>query len=1238
MFFCSGGGRIRDCENLDVYIGGDANPPVPHDRPQRATMPFIFNQRSSEYSVATFCRFLAFGLLFGVSVVHRASTGDAAESESSYAAKRQLVIDPEGVRGNWVSALDISRDRNWLAAADGKTVRVWKLDSGELWSTLRGFQEPHGFLVGTINSVIFSPDARYLIVGVSDNTKLGSTRVYALNSPDRIHGLLPGHSGCTSGVAFSPDGKYLATWSCDGSMIVSRWDAQTGTTSDPFTVSLRYDARTASNIEFAYFGFPENSRYLVHCDGRSVQFVSTDQRRAIADHDQLPASIKSYFLAKRDSSVQLATTELKSPITGNLLKQEILNRACPMCAGIGVSQKLKEIQDANPGTVEKLLDVGSLVFGQRDFMTIAGSTVRLNDRVSKYWIGVWNQPTGSPTGYYDGHRFFPTAVTVKPELNLAASADALGEIHVWSLDRLKRVHRIRSGARPLFRVVWPSDSESLMVSTQPLPQNRYRYNVAGDITHRWAVQPRRLVKKTFSLISESNPSHIDRETGHRFQLTSAPGSGTLRMRRYDRRNQVIQDDSFHIRDFAFAGDGDTPTAFAFLPNANVLRDVAPILVGTQRGRLLQIGFRDGSLVVKRVFLGHDSLVSSLSISPDENHFVSSSFDGTIRFWQLSRPQPMGDLDAICWGNQVMEVQPRSDAERIGLAVGDKIISFDGKPFYERMESILQGKYEAGRRVPVQWIREKNERGPTLADRSQVQSTETGGELQAIARLAIAPDYVEPKLNVFFSSGGEWVVWDKEGRYDASPNGQRFIGFHVNSARHEPATFHRAEQFESVLYQPKLIDRTLRALGMRIELTGGQPTLATAPVAASDLAGSADSLDFTSPVSAVSILSQLPDDFDKIAPPLVRFKSPNGIFQTDEKEIRIEAEVSTQSSLPIDRIRVTVNGRSPRSSYQVTRTYDRGDRVLTEFQQTIELDPGENKIEMIAAHDSAQSQTARLLIQRNAVLAASSIKPNLYVLAVGVSQYENPDINLRFAHQDATDFVEACQTMSGSMYGDVECKLLTDDQATSGNIRGAMGWMSGKASDPRDVAILYLAGHGAFDPWDEWFFMPHDIDLKNVERAGIFMNDFEPWLERKIGTSKKIAFLDTCHAGGIQGARGLQSFNKRGVDPWRQQQLMYIVSCVGDEQSVEGPQWENGAFTEVLMEALTTTSADSNADGYLSFLETELFLTRRVSEMTDEMQHPSGKKPLNVSDPVLFAVPVNLPDDLSSHGPSALVTE
>lgn len=119
----------------------------------------------------------------------------------------QLVIDADGFTGRNISHLRISSDGRFLAAAAGKTVRVWDLTTFEIWCTLRGYQERQGHHIGVIDSIGFSHDGRYLSVGVSDNVAVGSTRVYDLMDPSDME-LIPGQGGCSREVAYSSNGLY----------------------------------------------------------------------------------------------------------------------------------------------------------------------------------------------------------------------------------------------------------------------------------------------------------------------------------------------------------------------------------------------------------------------------------------------------------------------------------------------------------------------------------------------------------------------------------------------------------------------------------------------------------------------------------------------------------------------------------------------------------------------------------------------------------------------------------------------------------------------------------------------------------------------------------------------------------------------------------------------------------------------------------------------------------------------
>ena len=128
--------------------------------------------------------------------------------------KPQLVLDADGFTAGRISHLRISSDGRFLAAAAEKTVRVWDLDTFELWCTLRGYQERQGHHIGFIDSMSFSHDGKFLTVGVSDNVSQGSTREYDLQNPEDIKTLIKGQGGCTRQIAYSHDanGMFRATY------------------------------------------------------------------------------------------------------------------------------------------------------------------------------------------------------------------------------------------------------------------------------------------------------------------------------------------------------------------------------------------------------------------------------------------------------------------------------------------------------------------------------------------------------------------------------------------------------------------------------------------------------------------------------------------------------------------------------------------------------------------------------------------------------------------------------------------------------------------------------------------------------------------------------------------------------------------------------------------------------------------------------------------------------------------
>jgi hypothetical protein len=317
----------------------------------------------------------------------------------------------------------------------------------------------------------------------------------------------------------------------------------------------------------------------------------------------------------------------------------------------------------------------------------------------------------------------------------------------------------------------------------------------------------------------------------------------------------------------------------------------------------------------------------------------------------------------------------------------------------------------------------------------------------------------------------------------------------------------------------------------------------------------------------------------------------------------------------------------------------------ELEVAIDLSAGANKVQLAVRN---RQGTESLQQTFDIAYQAPARKPSLYVLAVGVSRYQNEGLNLEYAAKDAKDMA-VFFTRKPGRFGAVKVLPLLDRKATRDNILKAKSFLQQSAID--DQVVVFLAGHGLLDARGDYYFGTTDIDLKDLARHGLVYDEIEDLLDR-IPARHKLLLMDTCHSGeldpeeeapkkgkepvspkkvaalapqvhrvrsfrglvvldapekplGSVAARGL--LNELFADLRRGSGAMVIASAGGSEFALESARWNNGVFTHAVLEGLNDRKADLNGDGVIRVSELRDYVTRRVQELTGGRQTPAARR-------------------------------
>ena len=423
----------------------------------------------------------------------------------------------------------------------------------------------------------------------------------------------------------------------------------------------------------------------------------------------------------------------------------------------------------------------------------------------------------------------------------------------------------------------------------------------------------------------------------------------------------------------------------------------------------------------------------------------------------------------------------------------------------------------------------------------------------------------------------WVLFTPSGYYDASAGAEDFLGWHVNNGPDKTPSFYPVSRFREKFYRPDIIDLIFETFNEK------------------------EAIALANKRKGIKENGTAINDISKKPPPLVSIISPSSGTAVSSSLISISFSINTPSDAPAKDIKVLVNGRPVHIEGEIKKDASGAQKI------DVKIPKEDCTITLLAENANGTSPEANLLLKwkpleiedmKDPVVS----KPNLYILAIGISDYNKPEYKLGLAAKDAGDFSAAMTKQKGGLYKEIDIKTLTEKEATKVNIIDGLQWIQDKTTK-NDMAMIFFAGHGKNDKNGFYYMLPVDADKDRLRSTCI---DFiEVKKTQSTIEGKVIIFIDACHSGGlageaetdINGLINLLTSNIKGAG------TITFSSSTSKELSFEDISWGNGAFTKALIEGLNG-AALQEGEKEISYIDLAAYIARRVKRLTADKQHPT----------------------------------
>jgi tetratricopeptide (TPR) repeat protein len=238
--------------------------------------------------------------------------------------------------------------------------------------------------------------------------------------------------------------------------------------------------------------------------------------------------------------------------------------------------------------------------------------------------------------------------------------------------------------------------------------------------------------------------------------------------------------------------------------------------------------------------------------------------------------------------------------------------------------------------------------------------------------------------------------------------------------------------------------------------------------------------------------------------------------------------------------------------------------------------------------------------------ASPGKRQVLAVVIGISEYQDVNKRLQFAHRDATHFAEYLRSPRGGAVPEDHLRLLLNADADGAAVRRNIEWAFSQAGK-NDSVVIFFSGHGTVVN-DRTYLVPADCGMNNVPEKGYPMRELLGLIRLHSNKVDQVRlYIDACRAGrpdpvteknqvNLKVSDVLEGIPGRRVALFASKELAYEHINFDDKRG-------HGAFTYFLLRALNGPAPDAFIGESATLGELGSYLAANIPKGTDHRQYP-----------------------------------